>query len=94
MSKTELISAMAEKAGITKKQAAAAFDAAVETIISEVAAGQKVALAGFGTFEARQRAARHGINPQTHEPMEIPATTVPAFKAARGFRDALHGEAR
>ena len=84
MNKTELIAAVAEKAGLTKK------DALLETVKGEVAKKGKVQLIGFGTFEARTRNARTGKNPRTNEPIKIPAATVPAFKAGKAFKDAVN----
>ena len=80
MNKTELIAAVAEKAGLTKKDVEKA----------EVAKKGKVQLIGFGTFEARTRNARTGKNPRTNEPIKIPAATVPAFKAGKAFKDAVN----
>lgn len=87
MNKGELIDAIAAKANLTKKDADAAFSAAIDTIIETVSGGDKVTLVGFGTFEARDRAAREGRNPSTGKPMKIPATRVPAFSAGKPFKD-------
>lgn len=89
MNKTELVAAIAAKAGISKKDADAAVAAFSESIIEEIKNGGKVQIVGFGTFEARKRAARSGINPQTKEPIEIGESTVPAFKAGKAFKDAV-----
>ena len=89
MNKTELVAAIAAKANISKKDADAALSAFTESIIEEIKNGGKVQIVGFGTFEARQRAARTGINPQTKEQIEISASTVPAFKAGKAFKDAV-----
>lgn len=89
MNKNELISAIATKAGISKKDAGAATDAAIEAIKAAVKKGDKVQLVGFGTFEPRKRAARTGINPQTKQQIKIAASTVPAFKAGKAFKDAV-----
>ena len=78
MNKTELVAAIAEKAGISKKDADAAVAAFVATVTDAMKAGDKVALVGFGTFEARARAARTGINPKTKETIKIAATKVSA----------------
>ena len=86
MNKQELVDQMAEKAGISKKQAAAALDAALESITDAVAAGDKVQLIGFGSFEPKKREARTGRNPRTNEIVEIPASVVPAFKAGKAFK--------
>lgn len=86
MNKGELIDAIAEKASITKKDADVALSAAVDAIIEAVAAGEKVTLVGFGTFESRSRQEREGRNPSTGQPIKIPATTVPAFSAGKIFK--------
>lgn len=86
MNKQELIAQMAEKAGISKKQAAAALDAALESITGAVAEGDKVQLIGFGSFEPKKREARTGRNPRTKEIVEIPASVVPVFKAGKAFK--------
>ena len=87
MNKGELVDAVAEKANVTKKQAEAALTAVFDVIQSTVAAGDKVTLVGFGSFEARERQAREGRNPKTGEAMTIPATKVPAFSAGKLFKD-------
>ena len=89
MNKTDLIAGIAEKAGLSKKDAEKAWDAATATIVEAVKGGDKVSLVGFGTFESRKRAARQGRNPKTKEAITIPASTAPAFKAGKGFKDAL-----
>lgn len=87
MNKGELIDTVAEKAGVTKKQADAVLSAALDTIVEVVAGGEKVTLVGFGSFEPRERKAREGRNPKTGSKMEIPATKVPAFSAGKLFKD-------
>lgn len=89
MNKTELVAAIAEKAGISKKDADAAVAAFVATVTDAMKAGDKVALVGFGTFEARNRAARTGVNPKTKETIKIAATKVPAFKAGQALKNAV-----
>lgn len=89
MTKTDLVSAVAKKAGVTKKDAGAVLDALIEEIIGAVKKGDRVQLVGFGTFELRERAARTGLNPQTKEPIEISASKAPAFKAGKAFKDAV-----
>ena len=91
MKKTELIAAIAEKSGLTKKDAEAALTATIDTIVETVAAGDKIQIVGFGTFEQRQRNARTGINPRTGENIEIAASKVPAFKAGAAFKNAVNG---
>ena len=89
MTKTDLVSAVAKKAGVTKKDAGAVLDALIEEIIGAVKKGDRVHLVGFGAFELRERAARTGLNPQTKEQIEIPASKAPAFKAGKAFKDAV-----
>jgi DNA-binding protein HU-beta len=83
--KAELIDNVATKTGLTKKDATAAVDAVFSSIQSTLAKGEKVQLIGFGNFEVRQRAARKGRNPQTGAEIEIPASTVPAFKPGKAL---------
>lgn len=90
MKKTELITAIAEKSGLTKKDAEAALTATLDTIVETVAAGDKIQITGFGTFEQRQRNARTGCDPRTGKSIEIPASKVPAFKAGKGFKDVVN----
>lgn len=89
MNKTELVSAVAEKSEISKKDAAKAVDAVFATIEEALAKGDKVQLIGFGTFEVRERAARKGRNPQTGDEIEIPASKVPAFKPGKALKEAV-----
>ena len=90
MNKAELISAAAEKAGLSKKDTEAAVTAALEVITAALADCEKVQLVGFGAFEVKTRAARVGHNPRTNEQIEIPASKVPAFKAGKAFKDAVN----
>ena len=89
MNKTELIAAVAEKTGLTKKDAERVVSATFETIAQNLAAGNKVQISGFGNFEVKAREARVGRNPRTKETIEIPATKLPAFKAAKALKDAI-----
>ncbi len=89
MTKAELITAVAEKSGLTKKDAEKAIAGVIDTITDTLAKGESVQLVGFGTFEVRERAARTGVNPQTKEKIQIEATKVPAFKAGRALKDAV-----
>ena len=89
MNKTELINAVAETSGRSKKDATKAVDAVFESITEALRKGDKVQLIGFGNFEVRERAARKGRNPQTGEEMEIPASKVPAFKPGKALKDAV-----
>ena len=90
MNKTELVAAMADKAGMSKKDAESALKSFIEVVTDELKKGDKVQLVGFGTFEVAERAARKGINPLTKKPMSIPATKAPKFKAGRGLKDAVN----
>lgn len=90
MNKTELIAAVAEKSGITKKDADKAVSAFIDTVIAKVAEGEKIQIVGFGTFERRQREARTGRDPRTKAPVEIPASKVPAFKAGKSFKETVN----
>ena len=90
MNKTELISAVAEKAGLSKKDSEAAVKALVETVTEELKKGEKVQLVGFGTFEVSERAAREGRNPQTGKVMKIKASKSPKFKAGKALKDAIN----
>lgn len=87
MNKSELVDEIATKADVTKKDADAILTAALAAIAEAVASGEKVTLVGFGTFEQRQRQAREGRNPSNGKPIQIPATTVPAFSAGKVFKE-------
>ena len=89
MNKTELINAVAEKAVLSKKDSEAAVTAALDVISAALAEGDEVRLVGFGTFEVKKRAARTGRNPKTKEPVENPASKVPAFKPGKALKDAV-----
>ena len=87
MTKVELIAAVANEANLTKKDAEAAVNSALNAITNALKEGDKVTLVGFGTFEVKERAARTGRNPSTGEAIEIPASKTPTFKAGKGLRD-------
>ena len=89
MNKTELVSAMAEKADVTKKDAEQVLGAFIDVVGDALKKGDKIQLVGFGTFETRERAAREGKNPQTGEKIKIAACTVPAFKAGKALKDLI-----
>jgi DNA-binding protein HU-beta len=89
MNKTELIAAVAEKTGLTKKDAERVVNATFETISQNLAAGNKVQISGFGNFEVKAREARVGRNPRTKETIEIPATRLPVFKASKALKDSV-----
>lgn len=88
MNKNELISVVAEKAGLSKKDSEKAVNAALDAITAAVAGGEKVQLIGFGTFELRERAEKQARNPRTGETMTVPACKAPAFKAGQAFKNA------
>ena len=89
MNRAELVTAMAEKAGVSKKDADNILKAFIDTVEDAVNANDKVQLVGFGTFESRERAAREGKNPRTGEKITIAASKVPAFKVGKAFKDLL-----
>lgn len=90
MNKTELVAAMAEQAGLTKKDAEKALTAFVESVSKELKKGGKVQLVGFGTFEVSERAAREGRNPQTGATMKIKASKAPKFKPGKALKDIVN----
>ena len=91
MNRQELVDKIAEATGLSKKEAGAVLEATVGAISDALAEGEKVGLVGFGTFEARQRAARDGFNPQTGEKIKIAAKTVPVFKPGAGLKAKVAG---
>ena len=90
MNKAELVSAVADKAALSKKDAENAVKAFTEVVAEELKKGQKIQLVGFGTFEVSERAARTGRNPQTGKEMKIPASRAPKFKAGKALKDAIN----
>ena len=90
MNKTELVNAIADKAGISKKDATSALDAFTAVVTEELKKGEKISLIGFGTFEVSKRAARTGRNPQTGAEMSIPASNAPKFKAGKALKDSIN----
>ena len=90
MNKSELIDAVAESTSLSKADAGRALESVLETIKSTLKSGEKVTIPGFGTFEARQRNARTGRNPQTGETIQIAASKTPGFKDGKQFKDALN----
>ncbi len=90
MNKSDLITAIAEHANLTKADAGRALDGLTKTIESTLKAGDSVALIGFGTFEVKERAERAGRNPQTGEVITIAASKTPAFKAGKSLKDAVN----
>ena len=89
MNKTELIASVAEKTGMTKKDAERIVSVTFDTIAQELQKGEKVQVSGFGIFEVKERNARVGRNPHTKEAIQIPASKVPAFKAAKALKDTV-----
>ena len=89
MNKTELISAIAEKSGLSKKDSEKALGATIDAIVDTLKKGDKVQLVGFGNFEVKCRAARTGRNPKTKEAITIPASKLPQFKAGKAFKEAI-----
>lgn len=89
MNKIELVAVMAEKSGLPKKDCEAALNAMTEAVTDALKVEEKVQLVGFGSFEVKKRAARTGRNPRTSEPVEIPATKLPVFKAGKALKDAI-----
>ena len=89
MNKAELIAAVAEKSGLTRKDSEKAVNSAFEAITASLVKVEKVALVGFGAFEVKERAARVGRNPQTKEEITIPAARVASFKVGKALKDAV-----
>ena len=89
MNKTELIAVVAEKAGMTKKDAERAVNATFETITNSLVESEKVQISGFGIFEIKYREARVGRNPRTKQAIQIPASRQPAFKASKTLKDII-----
>ena len=89
MTKVELIAAVAESAGLSKKDAEKAVNGTLNAITEALKQGDKVSLVGFGTFEVKERAARTGRNPRTLESIEIPASKLPVFKAGKALKDTV-----
>ena len=89
MNKTELSAAVAAKSDLTRKQAEAAVNAMVDAIKETLAAGEKVQVVGFGTFEVKDRPARKARNPRTGEPIDIAASKAPVFKAGKALKDVV-----
>ena len=90
MNKTELVAAVAEQAGLSKKDAEAAVKAFTDGVSDALKKGDKIQLVGFGTFEVSERAAREGRNPKTGESMKIEACKTPKFKAGKALKDLVN----
>ncbi len=91
MNKAELVAKIAEKCELTKKDAEKALEAFISSVTETLKDGDKVQLVGFGTFETRKREARTGRDPRTGNPIKIPASIAPAFKAGKALKDAVNG---
>ena len=89
MSKTELIAAVAQNTGMTKKDAERAVNATLDAITASLVKGDRVQVSGFGNFEVKTREARVGRNPRTKETIQIPASRQPVFKAGKALKDAV-----
>jgi len=89
MNKTQLIDAMAQKAGIRKTDATKALNGLIEAVTTALRDGETISLVGFGSFQTRKRAARTGRNPKTGSPLKIAASRVPSFKAGKALKDAV-----
>ena len=89
MTKKDMVSAIAEKTGFSKKDCEIMLNAFMETVGQQLQAGNEVQLTGFGTFEVRTRAEHNALNPRTKEPITVPETKIPAFKAGKALKDML-----
>lgn len=89
MNKADLVNAVAEKAGLTKKVAEQTVGVVFDTITEGLAKEGKVQLVGFGSFEVKNRSARMGRNPKTKEPIQIPASKAPVFKPGKALKDSV-----
>lgn len=94
MNRSELISSIADKSGLTKKDSEKALAAFIESVEEQLKAGEKIQLVGFGTFEVTERAARTGKNPQTGKEIKIPASKAPKFKAGKALKDLVNTPAK
>lgn len=90
MRKSELVDAIASKTGLSKKDSEAAIEAVTDVVTDALQKGDEVALTGFGTFKVTKRAARKGINPLTKQPLDIPASNAPKFKAGKALKEAVN----
>ena len=90
MNKADLVSMIAAKSNLTKKDSESALNAFVETVQTALKNGEKIQLVGFGTFEVRQRSARNGVNPRTKQSIKIPASKAPVFKAGKALKTVVN----
>ena len=91
MNKGQFVDRIREKTGLSAREAENAYKAFIETVVEALRNGEKITLAGFGTFDIGERAAREGRNPQTGETIQIAASKAPRFKAGKSFKDAVNG---
>ncbi len=91
MQKTDFVKSVAERAGVSQKEAKLVIDAALDIVTETLKQGEKVTLTGFGTFEVRQRQEREGVNPQTRQKITIAATKTPGFSASSTLKEAVKG---
>ena len=89
MTKQDLVAHLANKAGVTKKQAGVMLESFMDSVMAALKKGDSLTLTGFGTFKVSKRAARQGVNPRTRQKISIPAMKVPAFKAGKKFREVV-----
>ncbi len=89
MTKDQLLDTLAEKAGVSKKDASSVLDAFTDTVSSALSKGDSVTLTGFGTFSVSRRKARQGVNPKTGEKLQVPAMNVPKFKPGKALKDTV-----
>ena len=89
MTKQDLVAHLANKAGVTKKQAGVMLESFMDAVMAALKKGDSLTLTGFGTFKVSKRAARQGVNPRTRQKISIPAMKVPAFKAGKSLKDSV-----
>ncbi len=90
MNKLDIVKVVAEETGLTQKEVNGVLDLTIATIIAELKKGEEVNIAGFGKFVAKKRAARTSINPRTKEPIKVPSSMAPTFRAGKQFKDAVN----
>ena len=90
MNKIDIVKVVAQESGLTQKEVAGVVDSVIATIITELRKGQEVNIAGFGKFVVKKRAARTSINPRTKQPINVPASKAPTFRAGKQFKEAVN----
>lgn len=90
MNKLEIVKIVAEKTGLTQKEVAGVVDSTIDAMIAELKKGREVNIAGFGKFVVKKRAARTSINPRTKQPIKVPASMAPTFRAGKQFKEAVN----